>query len=879
MIEDRLIKPAPYCIHIKKTLTGCALLAMIFFAGVRGFAEAERLPGAVVPEHYQLKFAPDLVKDSFAGEETIDVRILQPASNVTLNAAGIKFKEATISSGGITQPARVTLDAKDQMATLTVEKTLAAGPAHIHIVFEGTLNSKLRGFYRSSANNRKYAATQFEASEARRAFPCFDEPAMKATFAVTLVVDKGDTAISNGKIIRDTPGPEPGKHTLEFSTTARMSSYLVAMAVGDFQCVQGSSDGIPIRICATPDKKELGRFALESAEHILHYYDQYFGIKYPFGKLDVVAVPDFAAGAMENAGAIFFRERLLLIDDKTASLNAHQAVTGVLAHEMGHMWFGDLVTLKWWNEMWLNEGLTTWVSGKPVRAWKPEWNGLDMGGVVDADSVKSPRPIRSPKADAPAEIIYGKAANVARMFEAYEGPAVFRAGVIAYLKAHEYGNATSEDFWNAQAKVSGKPINKMMPTFVDQPGAPLIEVEAKHDGGSTLVTLTQRRFYRDRAAFAKGSNELWQVPVCLRSAASGKQATQWVLLTRRTETYKLHHLALPVMANAGEKGYYRVAYSPEALHGLERVAETALTPAERIGLLNDVWAMVQGGIRPVGDYLSLVDALKRDRTRSVVEAYAGRLGIIDEDMVGDPEKENYRAWVRNLLHPAARELGWKPRPGESSDRRALRATVLATLGKVGRDQQVLRTARSLAPKYLADPHSIGPNLASTVINLAALEGDAELYGEILARTKTAKSPEDYYRFLNALAYFSDPALLTRTMEYALTPSVRGQDFTGLLAEVMTNPAGKDLAWDFVRKHWAEINNKPPGGAGKIFGAVNTFCDDQHLAEVKSFYAEKKVDSRTTQEAVENIGSCTDVKSLQEPQVAAWFQQQGSRAGQ
>jgi aminopeptidase N len=833
----------------------------------------------VVPEHYQLKFAPDLAKDSFAGEETIDVRALQPVSAITLNAAEINFKEVTISSGGITRPARVSLDAKNEAATLSVEKTLAAGPAQIHIVYEGTLNDKLRGFYRASANNRKYAATQFEGSSARRAFPCFDEPAMKATFAVTLVVDQGDTAISNGKIIRDTPGPGAGKHTLEFSTTARMSSYLVAMAVGDFQCLEGGSDGIPIRICATPDKKELGHFALESAEHILHYYNLYFDIKYPFGKLDVVGVPDFAAGAMENTGAIFCRERVLLIDDKTASLDAHQAVAGVLAHEMGHLWFGDLVTLQWWNDMWLNEGLTTWVSGKPGRAWKPEWNSLDMGGVVDGDSVKSPWPVRSAKSD----MTYGKASNVIRMIESYEGEEVFRAGVNAYLKTHAFGNATAEDFWNTQAKVSGKSIDKIMPTFIEQPGAPVIQIETKRDGDSTLVTLTQRRFFRDRAAFAEGSNELWQVPVCVRSATPASpdaQAIQCVLLTQRTQTFMLNYLTPPVIANAGEKGYYRVAYPPVVLSDFDRIAETALTPAERIGLLNDVWAMVQGGIRPIGEYLSLVDGLKHDRTRAVVDAYAGSLGIIAQDMVGDSEKENYRAWVRNLLRPAAQELGWKPRPDESSDRRALRATVLATLGKVGRDQEVLRTARSLAHQYLADPLSVDPTLASTVVNLAALEGDAALYDEFLARTKTARSPEEYYRFFFVLAHFSDPALLTRTMEFALTPSVRGQDFGKLLTELMTNPAGTELAWDFARKHWAEINDKPPGDfGGVILSSARVFCDGKHLEEVKDFFTNKKSDEHAIQQALEDIGSCMDVQSLQEPNMAAWFQHHSGRAGQ
>jgi aminopeptidase N/puromycin-sensitive aminopeptidase len=860
----------------------CVLLGLVVTLAGNGFAERQpRLPSTVVPEHYQLKFAPNLAKDSFAGEETIDVQVQQPVSSITLNAAEITFQETTITSAGVTQTAQVSLDAKSEMATLTVDKALAAGSAQIHIVFTGILNDKLRGFYRANANGRKYAVTQFEASDARRAFPCFDEPAVKATFSVSLIVDSGDTAISNGTILRDTPGPEAGKHTLVFSTTARMSSYLVAMAVGDFQCVEGEADGIPIRVCATPDKKEQCRFALEAAEHILQYFDKYFEIKYPFGKLDIVAAPEFAAGAMENTGAIFYRERLLLIDDKTASLNAHQSVTGVLAHEMAHQWFGDLVTMSWWNDLWLNEGFATWMGGKPIRAWKPDWASVDVGGPMDIDSIKSPRPVRSSEGPPPTDIVYGKASNVLRMMEAYEGEDVFRAGVNAYLKAHAFGSVTAEDFWNAQTQASGKPIDKIMATFIDQPGVPLIQVEAKA-GDRTTVTLTQRRFFRDRAAFAQGSPELWEVPVCLRSAANvltDVPAVQCVLLTDRTQTFKFKNLSPPVMANAGQKGYYRVMYAPEVLNEFSRTAETKLTPAERIGLASDEWAMVSAGMIPVGSYLSLVEGLKSDRRLPVVSAYAGRLETIDRDMVSESEREGYRAWVRSIFSQPAQELGWQPRPGESVEQPGVRAIVLSTLGRVGRDPEVLETARTLARKYIADPLAIDPSLADTVVSLAALEGDAALYDEFLAASKTAKSPEEYYRFLFALARFSDPALLTRTLEYALTPDVRGQDFGQLMGAVMTNPSGTELAWKFARQHWDEINSKPPGNSGgRILTTASVFCDVNHGQEVKEFFTQKKSDEGAIQRALEDIGSCTEVKNLQEPNVAVWFQHHASVAG-
>ena len=878
---DRLNAIRTLPLTYRLTVTFLLLTAFLAMPG-NGLAESPRLPGTAVPEHYQLKFAPELSQDSFAGEETIDVRIVHPASAVVLHASEISFKDATITSAGVTQQAQVSLDAKNEMATLTVPNALAAGPAQIHIVFTGGLNDKLRGFYRATANGRKYAVTQFEARDARRAFPCFDEPAMKATFSISLIVDAGDTAISNGTILRDTPGPGEGKHTLVFSTTARMSSYLVAMAVGDFQCVEGEQDGIPIRVCATPDKKEQCRFALEAAEHLLHFFDRYFEIKYPFGKLDIVAAPDFAAGAMENTAAIFYRERLLLIDDKTASLNAHQSVAGVLAHEMAHEWFGDLVTMNWWNDLWLNEGFATWMGGKPIRDWKPEWVSVDLVGAMDIDSIKSPRPIRSAEGDPPTDIVYGKASNILRMMEAYEGEDVFRAGINAYLKAHAFGSVTAEDFWNAQAKASGKPIDKIMQTFIDQPGVPLIRADIKKDGAMMSVTLSQRRFFRDRAAFAAGAPQLWQVPVCLRSAATlltPAPESQCVLLTERTQSFRLKYLAPPVLLNAGQMGYYRVMYSPEALSEFSRSLENKLTPGERIGLVNDEWALVSAGMTPIGNYLSLVEGLKSDRRLPVVGTYAGRLENIDANMVSDSERPAYRAWVRRLLRPAAKELGWQPISGEGVEQPGVRATVLGVLGRIGRDPEVLATARNLAHRYLADPLSIDPSTADTVVGLAALEGDAALYDDFLAAGKTAKSPEEYYRFLYSLARFSDPQLLTRTLQYSLTPNVRGQDFAGLLGAVMNNPAGTDLTWEFARQHWTEITSKPPGNAGgKVLSFASVFCDARHGQEVKDFFTRQKSDGPAIQRTVEDIDSCADVKSIQIPNAAEWFQHRTGARG-
>ncbi len=455
---------------------------------------AQRLPELARPVNYQLTFAPDFEKNIFSGQETISIQVLKPTSEIVLNAAEIDFLSASITSAGATQDAKVTLDKNKQMATLTVEKALAAGPATIHIRFNGLLNDELRGFYLGKdEQGRKYAVTQFEATDARRAFPSFDEPAYKATFDITVIADKKHVALSNAKVLSDEPGPAAGQHTIKFATSAKMSSYLVAIAVGEFEAVEGEADGIPIRVWGTPGKKQLGSFALAGAESFLHYYNQYFGIKYPFEKLDLIGLPDFEAGAMENTGLITFREALLLIDEQHASIALKHEVADVLSHEMAHMWFGDLVTMQWWDDIWLNEGFATWMSPKPVAAWKPEWH-VELDSVRDSiqsqavDSLQHTRPIQQ-AAETPEQIqelfdgiAYGKSAAVLRMLEAYIGPESFRAGVNQYLTQHAYGNATATDFWTTLAKASGKPVDEVMPTFVQQAGLPFVAVHAECRG-------------------------------------------------------------------------------------------------------------------------------------------------------------------------------------------------------------------------------------------------------------------------------------------------------------------------------------------------------------------------------------------------------------
>ena len=860
---------------------------------VGSFCAAQRLPEIAVPENYALTFAPDFTKDNFTGDETIHVRVLKPTSQIVLNAVQIDFEDVSILSGGATQKATVTPDKEKEMVTLAVAETLQPGPATIHIRYTGTLNSEMRGFYLGKDDQgRKYAATQFEATDARRAYPSFDEPAYKATFDISVIADKGLTAISNNQVLSDNPGPGDGQHTVKFATTAKMSSYLVALVVGNFEYVEGSADGIPIRVYATPGKKQLGNFSLEAAENIMRYYNHYFGIKYPYGKLDLVGIPDFSAGAMENTGCITFREVILLVDDH-AAVDLKKEIASVIAHEMAHQWFGDLVTMQWWDDVWLNEGFATWMESKPVEAWKPEWN-VQLDDVragersLDADSLANTRPIHQP-ADTPAQILesfdeiaYEKAATVLHMVEAYVGADTFRAGVNEYLKQHAYGNAAAADFWNAQAKVSKKPVDKIMATFVQQAGPPIISVKTQCEGNSTSIALAQKRYFFDRALFNAGSKELWEVPVCMKARGAGEQETsKCELLAQKQQTFSLPGCATWLMANAGASGYYRSSYQPEAVRAMAKDIETSFTPAERIALLSDEWAMVRVGQQPIGDYLVLAEGLQADRNRAVLEQLLETLRYIGDRVVNDNDQPAYQAWVRGLLSPAAKDVGWQVKPGESDEQKSLRAHLMLTLGRTGRDPGTLAEARKITDQALRDSASVDRELAFPALQLAAFNGDAALYDRILADVKNARTPEEYYTYVQALAEFSDAKLQERTLQYAISPDVRSQDALQLIAGVTRNPAGERLAWDFVRSHWSDVEKAGgPFADYEMAASVRSFCDASLRDEVKEFFSEHTsgTGERTLKQSLERINSCIDLKSQQSEKLAAWLGRQGSAAG-
>jgi aminopeptidase N len=860
--------------------------------GLSTGALAQRLPATVVPTHYALWFAPDLQNATFRGRETIDVTVSNPTTTITLNAAEIQFGAVTMTAGGRMQTARVALDDRNEMATLTVPRALPKGTASIQITYTGILNDKLRGFYLSKANGRRYAVTQMEATDARRAFPSWDEPAYKATFDVSLMIDAGDTAISNGAQVSDTPGPEAGTHTLVFARTPKMSSYLVAMLVGDFVCRTGTADEIAVRVCSTPDKLPLTGFALEAAQQEVKFFNEWTGITYQFGKLDIVGVPDFAAGAMENAGAITFREEYLFADPERASLGTRKTVASIISHEIAHQWFGDLVTMKWWDDIWLNEGFATWMANKPLAAWHPEWQ-VDLDEVeetqvaVSTDALRTTRAIRT-RVETPDEInevfdgiAYQKTASVLRTIENYVGPELFRKGVASYLKKYSFANAAGEDFWTEVARVTGKPVDRIMKPFIEQPGVPVVKIESKCQGNTTDISLHQERFtgMTSPAASpgpgpaASAGSQLWAIPVCFKSG--GGSGPQCELLERRDQKTALPVCSANAFANANGHGYYLSEYSPEEVRAIARTARGSLAPAERLSLLGDEWWMVRAGRHDVGVYFDIASSLAGDEAPSVIEQIGRSLAYAHDDILPMADVPKFEEWLRRRFAPELMTLGVPGSTSDPDDRQSRRATLLSLVGVTGNSTDVQRQARDLAVKYIDDPSSLPGTLASTVLSVAAGGGDAMLYDRYMAQLpKLSGKPEEYYRFFNALPSFRDPALVQATLQFAISPGVRTQDAPTLIGALMGQEASRDAAWTFVKANWDTLNKLLGvfGGITRIGGSVGAFCSRDRKAEVEQFFKEHPMPAaeRTLKQAFERIDSCVAVKERQSAPASSWL---------
>jgi aminopeptidase N/puromycin-sensitive aminopeptidase len=858
------------------------LSTFIFLTISASSLQAQRLPTTVLPSHYKLFLDPDIGQQKFTGEETITVQVQQATSEIVLNSLGLEISLAEANAADKTLPAQVTYDQPNEMVRLTFAAPVPKGIVDLHLKFSGKLTTGLRGLYLSKSARRQYAVTQFEGTYARMMFPGFDEPAFKATFDLSVIADKGDTAISNGRIANDESLPGSTRHKITFSTSPKMSTYLVALAIGDWQCLERTVDGTPIRVCAEPDKKQYGQFALEAAAQSVHFYNQWYGIKYPFQKLDMLAIPDYEWGGMENTASIFYRDTALLMDEKTASVFSKRGHATVVAHEIAHQWFGDLVTAAWWDDIWLNEGFATWMERKPIRAWHPEWRLEDDEAatsqrVIGQDSLSAARAIHGdPRTSAEIKemfdgITYQKGGAVLGMLESYVGPDVFRNGVNSYLKAHANGNATSADFWQAMAKASGKPVDKIMPTFVMQPGVPLVTVSGSCHTDHIPLELSQQRFLLSSAT--DEHDQTWSIPVCTKAAQNW--GSTCYLLSKKAEEAAVKACPDWIFANRDAKGYYRVFYQdPRSLLNVAAGAEKDLTVPERIAFVEDLWAMTRAGKEPVGIFLNVARELRPDHDRLVVGFVADHMDTIGRSLVPEQNQKEYRELVRQQFVPLAKEVGWNANANDNDEQKALRASLLGILGSAGEPDAVI-AAQKITQAYLKDTTSVEGTIIGPALAVAAENGDAALYERFTEGMANARKTEDYYNFLFALTSFRQPELVQRTLALVGQGKVRQQDYFLLFPALLAESPAREIAWDYLKAHWDSLADKVTsfGGSGAV-SALAGFCSVEMRDDIKQFFTDHRAPGaeRAVQQSLQRITSCVEFKQLQLENMQKFLQQ-------
>ena len=717
---------------------------------------------------------------------------------------------------------------------MTFDRELPPGEAALHLRFAGTLNDQLRGFYRSQYRDdggatRTLATTQFEATDARRAFPCWDEPAIKATFDITLVVPDALAAISNMPIADETRAD--GKRAVRFRTTPRMSTYYLAFVVGDFAAVETTDEaGVLHRVFATRGKEQFGRFALEHSVRILRYLNDYFGVPYPLPKIDHVAVPDFAAGAMENWGCITYRETALLFDPANSAAQARQRILEVVAHEMAHMWFGDLVTMEWWDDLWLNESFASWLGDKTVDHLYPEWAmwtqfvSNSTNEALALDGLRNSHPIEQQVND-PAEIrelfdaiSYSKGGSVLRMLEDWLGPERFRQGLRDYVSAHAYANARGADLWQALERASGQPAVAVADSWVKQTGYPVIDAQVDRALGAVAVSLRQRRFLYDHLLDGEEADAAaWKAPVSVADGAGGRAS---LLMEQAAGAVEAASGAAWVKVNAGQTGFFRVNYAAEEWERLrEAIANRELEPTDRLGLQNDAYALMRAGRLPATVFLSLARAYDGETDATVLADLASNLRGLHSLLWDDASAGAFEAFARDRFAPAAARAGWDAKEGEGHLDALFRSIALGQAGAYG-DPAVLAEARRRFAAFTDHEAPIHPDVRGVVFSLAAQEGEQPVYDALWGAYHKAEMHEERVRILRALTQVRRTDLLSDLLAKAMDPDiVRAQDTVIVLIQASVNRQGRDMAWEFVKDNWAELDRRYGKGGFAIMRLV------------------------------------------------------------
>jgi aminopeptidase N len=855
-----------------------------------------KLPKAVVPVHYAIELTPNLESLALAGVEVVDIEVREPTARLILNAVDMTLGVATLDDDA--RRADIALDTAAETATLTFPQPLAAGAHRLHVSFAARINKFGRGLffvdYPTDKGMKRMLSSQLEPADARRIFPCWDEPAFKATFALTVTVPRAFLAVGNMPVVREEP-VAPNLKQVTFAPTPKMSSYLFVFASGELERISAQADDVTVGVVTTAGKSEQGRFALENAVKLLDYYNDYFGVKYPLPKLDLIAVPGGFGGAMENWGGITFFESRLLFDPSTNADTARRGIFSVLAHEMAHQWFGDLVTMGWWDNLWLNEGFASWMQEKAAAHFYPQWqtwlNGYGQKQfAMTLDARRTSHPIQQPVADQSEAmaafdgITYNKGQALIRMLENYLGDQAFRDGIRKYMAAHAYGNTTTADLWQALESAAGKPVTGIAASFTEQDGVPLVIAETTCSGDKQRMALRQDRFViipgQSSAADTQGpvrSPRAWQIPIAVGPLRTTQPAE--ILLSKAGTEIAAGSCGEAVKVNLGDVGYYRVEYGPDN-HAILAKSLALMAPDDRVNFMADSWALVQAGRAEPPSYLALVEGIGVDDHRAVWDQVIGTLTRLDRLARDRPERPALQSYARARLRPLFDRLGWDANGSGDDDEALLRSSLIRALGEFG-DDDVLAEAKRRFAGFVQNPQSLPNALRDAVTHLVGITADRASYDTLLALARKTTLTNERVRYYYAAASARDAALARATLALTLTDELPSTIVGGVINTVASSGEQPDLAWDFVQKNFDALSTRqgPSFRDEFIANFMTNFSDDAHAAELAHFApAQATSGGRVmTARALETIAIAADLKTRALPPIDAWIKQRnGSR---
>lgn len=855
---------------------------------------AYRLDRNVLPSRYELTLTPNFETMSFSADLRIEVTVAKPTRQVILHSKELVLESIQIKQGTKAQVAKPQAHEASDTVTLTVDKPLKAGKAELLFHYKGTIQSRSEGLHGETIQGERYAVTELEPDGARLVMPCFDEPSFKASFLVSLVIDRNMEAVSNGRKRGEKIDAVTGMKTVQFEDSPIMSTYLLTLAFGDLVSTQKvTSNGIPIAMWSLKSKLELQNYALNTMTELLPLIEHRFGITYPYPKLELISVPQYQ-GAMENTAAMIFDDSALL-DPKRSSPQSLRSISEVIAHEMAHQWFGNLVTTAWWDDLWLNEAFATWLATRIIDEWKPEWkSGLDdvvqmRIGVMSSDAMASSHAIRSPvltTEDASEkfdDVTYSKGALILTMLERYLGPEVFWTGVRQYLDAHRQSVATASELWASLERASLRPVSSIATTWFDQPGYPIVDVEQFCENGKTVLQVSQKQFIMNPPADFKNTR-LWSIPMPLRFQTSDGARTEWRLLEGRTgkllvdsavETTTANRCGW-VYPNAEQLGFYRLRFTPQTLQNLLAQSLNTLEVSERSALLSDQAALVMSGEVEATQWLNMLASFKKETSRHVLETLFNQYGRLTRIMPEGPGARAARRYAQALAEPYFTRLGWEPRANESDEETLLRPLVISQM--VNRDNRLLRKeARARLLRTLDDPQAnpLDNGVFYSLVSLVAYDGDTSLYERYLKEWRQRTAPREKASFLFGLTRFNDPALMERTLQLGLTDEAKGWLRLSLIVAPLWQEESQAARWKWIQENFATLTQKlPPEMQPGLISATSGFCTPELRKEVETFFQDPahsiEDSTRTLHDTLESIDQCIALRSRLKEPIESWL---------